>query len=71
MRTLVETILFLNDSIEQLVWFNTIIGFPLLIAILTISYVYGMWRLHQLNGPGVDEFIEGKEVPFRGQTRGF
>ena len=71
MRTLVETILFLNDSIEQLVWFNTIIGFPLLIAILTISYVYGMWRLHQLKGPGVDEFIEGKEAPFKGQTRGF
>jgi hypothetical protein len=70
-RTSVETVLFLSDSIEQLVWFNTIIGFPLLIAILTISYIYGMWRLHQLKGPGVDEFIEEKEPPYRGQTRGF
>jgi hypothetical protein len=71
MRTLVETILFLNDSIEQLVWFNTIIGFPLLIAILTISYIYGMWRLNRLNGPSVDEFIEEKEPPYKGQKRGF
>ncbi|MBU1143955.1 MAG: DUF3159 domain-containing protein, partial [Firmicutes bacterium] len=70
-RTSVETILFLSDSIDQLVWFNTFIGFPLLIAILTVSYIYGMWRLHQLKGPGVDEFIEEKEPPFRGQTRGF
>ena len=70
-RTSVETILFLSDSIDQLVWFNTFIGFPLLIAILTVSYIYGMWRLNQLKGPGVDEFIEEKEPPFRGQTRGF
>lgn len=71
LRTTFETILFLSDSIEQLVWFNTFVGFPLLIFILTISYIYGMWRLHQLKGPGVDEYIEKKEPPFRGQTRGF
>ncbi len=71
LRTSVETVLFLNDSIDELVWFNTFVGFPLLIAILTISYIYGMWRLHQLKGPGVDEFIEKKEPPYKGQTRGF
>ncbi len=42
-----------------------------MIAILTISYLYGMWRLHQLKGPGVDEFIEGKEAPFRGKQEVF
>jgi len=71
LRTVVETVLFLNNSIDQLVWFNTFIGFPLLIFVLTVSYVYGIWRLHKLNGPGVDEFIEDKEPPYRGQTRGF
>lgn len=70
-RTVVETILFLSGSIDQLVWFNTFIGFPLLIFVLTVSYVYGIWRLRKLNGPGVDEFIEQKEPPYRGQTRGF
>lgn len=70
-RTIVETVLFLSDAIEQLVWFNTFVGFPLLIFVLTVSYVYGIYRLRKLKGPGVDEFIEGKESPFKGQTRGF
>jgi len=71
MRTTVETILFLSGMIEELVWFNTFIGFPLLITVLTISYIYGIWRLRQLNGPGVEEYIAQKEPPYRGQTRGF
>jgi len=71
MRTVVETILFLGGLIDELVWFNTFIGFPLLIAVLTLSYVYGIWRLRKLNGPGVEEFIAKKEPPYKGQTRGF
>ncbi len=71
LRTVVETVLFLSNSIDQLVWFNTFIGFPLLIFVLTVSYIYGIWRLRKLNGPGVDEFIENKEPPYKGQTRGF
>lgn len=71
LRTTVETILYLNSAVEEFVWFNTIIGFPLLIGVLTISYVYGIWRLRKLNGPGVDEFINQKEPPYKGQTRGF
>lgn len=71
LRTTVETILFLSDSIEELVWFNTFVGFPLLIFILTVSYIYGIWRLRKLKGPGVDEFIDQKEPPYKGQTRGF
>ena len=71
LRTSVETIFFINNAVEGFVWFNTIIGFPLLIGVLTISYVYGIWRLRKLGGPGVDEYIEDKEPPYRGQTRGF
>jgi len=46
-------------------------GLPFTIAILVISYIYGIWRLRTLKGPGIDEFMEAKEAPYRGQTRGF
>jgi len=70
-RTVIETTLFLSDSIEQLVLFNTLVGFPLLIAVLTLSYVYGIYRLRKLKGPSVDEFLEHKEPPYKGQVKGF
>jgi len=38
---------------------------------LVISYVYGLWRLHRLGGPGVDEFVGGVEPPWKAQTKGF
>ena len=47
------------------------LGWPVTIAVLVLSYVYGIWRLHQLGGPGVHEFREGKASPWEGQTRGF
>jgi hypothetical protein len=39
--------------------------------VLAVSYVYGIWRLRKLGGPGVEEFESGKEPPWDGQTRGF
>lgn len=70
-RINVEIYLYINASIEQLTVGNIILGYPLLIAVLTISYIYGITRLRKLNGPGIDEFRNGKQPPFRGQTRGF
>lgn len=48
-----------------------LLGWPVTIVVLVLSYVYGIWRLRKLRGPGVDEFITGKQPPYRGQTRGF
>lgn len=70
-RITVEIYLYLNASIEQLTIGNIILGYPLLIAVLTISYIYGITRLRKLKGPGIDEFRAGLEPPYRGQTRGF
>ncbi|PKK88976.1 MAG: hypothetical protein CVV62_01630 [Tenericutes bacterium HGW-Tenericutes-7] len=71
MRTIIQVTLFLSDNVNALVWANTIMGLPVTIAVLTVSYVYGIWRLRNLKGPGIDEFLENKTAPFRGQTRGF
>ena len=71
LRTTIEISFYVNNDVQNFVWFNTLIGFPLLIGILTVSYLYGIWRLRKLKGPGVDEYIENKEPPYKGQTRGF
>lgn len=70
-RTIIQVTLYTSDNVDALVWANTIMGLPVTIAVLTLSYVYGIWRLRNLKGPGIDEFQENKTAPFRGQTRGF
>lgn len=71
LRLSVELYLYFNNSVDQLVLSNIIMGYPLLIAVLTISYVYGITRLRKMKGPGVDEFMNSSQPPFRGQTKGF
>lgn len=70
-RISIEIYLYINASLSELTFANIILGYPVLIAVLTISYIYGITRLHRLGGPGVDEFREGKLPPYRGQNRGF
>jgi hypothetical protein len=67
----VEVYLYINYTVSELVWANVILGLPITLLILTISYIYGMWRLHHLKGPGIDEFDNKTEPPYRGQRRGF
>lgn len=70
-RTIIQVTLFLSDNVDALVWANTLLGLPVTIAVLILSYIYGIWRLRNLKGPGIDEYLENKTAPFRGQTRGF
>jgi len=39
--------------------------------LLVVSYLYGIWRLGNLEGPSVEEFKLGQEPPWEGQKRGF
>lgn len=71
LRLITEVYLYLFSSVEDLVIANIILGLPITIIVLVISYIYGIYRLHQLGGPGIDEYNDGKEPPYRGQTRGF
>lgn len=50
---------------------NILLGFPATFTVLMLTYIYGIWRLKKLKGPGVYEFMEGKESPWVGQTKGF
>lgn len=48
-----------------------LLGWPYIVFILVVSYLYGIWRLGDLGGPSVEEFKNGAPPPWQGQKRGF
>lgn len=70
-RAVLQSILLINDNIAGLFIVNTLLGYPVTLTILVLSYIYGIKRLKALGGPGIEEFREGKPKPWKGQTRGF
>ena len=70
-RLVVQIVLYQSGEAGRLAWANILLGWPVLIVILIITYLYGIRRLHGLGGPGVEEFRADQEPPWRGQTRGF
>jgi hypothetical protein len=71
LRFIVQVMLLIEGDTEMIVLVNFILGWPFNITILTLSYVYGIWRLLNLGGPGVEEYLQGKQAPWRGQRKGF
>lgn len=71
LRLAAQIFLYQRGDAATLAWANVLLGWPVTIAVLVISYLYGIWRLHKLGGPGVHEFRDGKSPPWEGQTRGF
>jgi len=71
MRLGVQIIIFQQGDAFRLGWANTLLGWPVTIPVLILSYLYGIWRLRHLGGPGVQEFQVKKDPPWQGQTRGF
>ena len=70
-RTALEYWLFQQDAVNALGAVKIVLGWPYTILVLILSYLYGIWRLGELKGPSVAEFVEGKEAPWEGQKRGF
>ncbi len=70
-RLAIQVLLFMAGDAARLAWANVLLGWPVTIPILILTYIYGLWRLRRLGGPGVDEFKADKEPPWEGQKRGF
>lgn len=70
-RMIIQWILFRRGNLADLGWASILLGFPATFTVLILTLVYGIWRLKKLNGPGIDEFREGKEAPWQGQKKGF
>lgn len=67
----VQLLFFQEAQAGALAVVNVITGWPATVVLLTLSYVYGLWRLGHLQGPSVAEFETGAEPPWTGQRRGF
>ena len=63
--------LFLRGRANTLAWTETLLGWPVTLLVLVTSYIYGIWRLRKLGGPGVEEFNADSPPPWEGQKRGF
>lgn len=66
-----QLILYSRGDAAGLALFNLVSGWPALIILLIISYLYGLRRLKNLQGPSVEEFETGQAPPWQGQQRGF
>jgi len=71
LRLIVQIVLYRGADAAVLAGANIILGWPVTVLVLVMSYLYGLWRLKQLGGPGVEEFRSGAEPPWEGQKRGF
>lgn len=71
LRTFLQFELFQRQAGGTLGVVQLLTGWPALIILLVVSYLYGMWRLQNLGGPSVEEFKSGVEPPWQGQKRGF
>lgn len=71
LRFLLFIRLYFGGNLWGLAWANVLLGLPFTVLILVASYLYGIWRLRKLGGPGIDEYSAGKAPPWKGQTRGF
>lgn len=71
LRTLVQFQLYQVGEAATLGLVQLVLGWPALILLLIASYLYGLWRLQNLNGPSVEEFASGAQPPWEGQKRGF
>ncbi len=67
----IQLLFFFGGSAQSLGLIQLLTGWPALILILAASYLYGLWRLNQLEGPSVAEFETGTSPPWEGQKRGF
>jgi len=67
----IQALLYRRDALIPLSYFNFFSGWPALILLLIISYLYGLKRLASLRGPSVEEFIYSEPPPWKGQQRGF
>lgn len=70
-RTILQWLLYKRGNLIELGWSSLLLGFPATLTVLILTLIYGIWRLRNLGGPGIDEFEDGKEPPWKGQRKGF
>lgn len=71
LRLAAQIIYFQQGNVDRLVFLNFLLGWPGILVLLILTYVYGIIRLGSLGGPSVEEFKTGTGPPWAGQKKGF
>ena len=71
LRLTIQWRLYQTAGTLALGWISALLGWPVTLTVLIISYLYGIWRLQRLGGPSVEEFTNNQPPPWQGQRRGF
>lgn len=71
LKLIILYMIYRQGNLYRLAIINFISGWPALILLLIISYIYGQKRLRNLKGPSVQEFIQNIPPPWQSQKRGF
>lgn len=71
LRLAFQVFLLRTANIDTLSIANFLMGWPAMIALLIVSYLYGVWRLNRLQGPSIEEFTAGVLPPWKSQQKGF
>jgi hypothetical protein len=70
-RLFLQFSFFQQANTSMLAVINLLTGWPAIILLLILSYLYGTRRLATLHGPSVEEFRNNVPAPWKSQTRGF
>jgi hypothetical protein len=70
-RLAAQYALYQQGNVNLLSWTNVLLGWPVTVVVLVISYLYGIRRLAKLGGPSVEEFLSQQPAPWKGQRKGF
>ena len=66
LRLALQLSFYQNQSVGMQAAFNILTGWPAAVALLVASYLYGTWRLRNLQCPGVEEFQRSAPPPWQG-----
>ncbi len=70
-RLVLQYVVYRREDVAALAVVNLLVGWPSIVLLLVLTYLYGTWRLVRLQGPSVEEFTCDAPPPWQSQRRGF
>lgn len=70
-RVVLQVIMYLQGDATKLFIINFLLGTPVTLIVMTVSYIYGIRRLKQLHGPSIDEYVAKVLGPWKSQSKSF
>lgn len=70
-RLAIQVPIYLMGAFDLYFFINNVLGWPMNIVLLIVTYVIGIRGLRKLSGPSVEEYLNQDNPPYEGQQKGF